>query len=64
LFLTRTNGRPYFKEHPRYLEQFVDWVKRGELSIRIDRTYPMKDAAKAHAAFEQRQVGGRVLLLP
>jgi NADPH2:quinone reductase len=64
LFLTRTNGRPYFKEHPRYLEQFVDWVKRGKLSIRIDRTYPLADAAKAHAAFEQRQVSGRVLLLP
>jgi NADPH2:quinone reductase len=64
LFLTRTNGRPYFKEHPRYLEQFVDWVKRGKLSIRIDRTYPMADAAKAHAAFEGRQVSGRILLLP
>jgi NADPH2:quinone reductase len=64
LFLTRTNGRPYIKEYPRYLEQFVEWVKRGKLSIRIDRTYPMKDAAKAHAAFEQRQVSGRVLLLP
>jgi NADPH2:quinone reductase len=64
LFLTRTNGRPYFKEYPRYLEQFVDWVKRGKLSIRIDRTYPMADAAKAHAAFEARQVSGRILLLP
>src|SRR5580704_17518789 len=64
LFLTRTNGQPYFKEYPRYLEQFVDWVKRGKLSIRIDRTYPMKDAAKAHAAFEGRQVSGRILLLP
>lgn len=64
LFLTRTNGLPYFKEYPRYLEQFVDWVKRGKLSIRIDRTYPMADAAKAHAAFERRQVSGRILLLP
>jgi NADPH:quinone reductase len=64
LFLTRTNGSPYFKEYPHYLEQFVDWVKRGKLSIRIDRTYPMMDAAKAHAAFEGRQVSGRILLLP
>ncbi|HZW96907.1 MAG TPA: quinone oxidoreductase [Candidatus Eremiobacteraceae bacterium] len=64
LFLTRTNGSPYFKEYPRYLEQFVGWVKQGKLSIRIDRRYPLADAAQAHAAFEARQVSGRMLLLP
>jgi NADPH2:quinone reductase len=64
LFLTRTNGMPYRKEYPRYLEQFVTWVKQGKLSIRIDRTYSLAEAAQAHAAFEQRQISGRVLLLP
>jgi NADPH:quinone reductase len=64
LFLTRTNGLPYLKEYPRYVEQFVDWVRQGKLSIRIDRTYPLSDASKAHASFERRQVSGRVLLLP
>lgn len=64
LFLTRTNGSPYFREYPRYLEQFVPWVKQGKLCIRIDRTYPMPEAAQAHAAFEQRKVSGRMLLLP
>ncbi len=64
LFITRTNGRPYSKEYPHYLELFVTWLKQGKLSIRIDRTYPLADAAQAHAAFEQRQVSGRVLLLP
>ncbi len=64
LFLTRTNGLPYRKEYPRYLEQFVTWVKQGKLSIRIDRTYPLAEAAQAHAAFEQRRISGRVLLLP
>jgi NADPH2:quinone reductase len=64
VFLTRTNGSPYYKEYPRYMQQFGDWIKQGKLSIRIERTYPMADAAKAHAAFEQRQVSGRVLLLP
>jgi NADPH:quinone reductase len=64
LFLTRTNGSPYIKEYPRYVEQFVDWLEQGKLSIRIDRTYPLADAAKAHAAFEKRQVSGRMLLLP
>jgi NADPH2:quinone reductase len=64
LFLTRTNGRPYIKEYPRYLEQFVAWVRAGKLSIRIERTYSLSEAAQAHAAFEQRRVSGRVLLLP
>jgi NADPH:quinone reductase len=64
LFLTRTNGLPYVKEYPHYLELLVDWVKRGKISIRIDRTCTLAEAAKAHAVFEQRQISGRVLLLP
>jgi len=64
LFLTRTNGSPYFREYPRYVEQLVGWLNQGKLSIRIDRTYPLAEAAQAHAAFEKRQVSGRVLLLP
>ena len=64
LFLTRTNGLPYVKEYPNYLRQFVTWTEQGKLSIRIDRIYPLADAAQAHAAFERRQISGRVLLLP
>ncbi len=64
LFLTRTNGLPYRKEYPQYLKHFVEWVREGKLSVRIDRTYPLAEAALAHAAFEKRQVSGRVLLLP
>jgi NADPH2:quinone reductase len=64
LFLTRTNGLPYVKEFPGYVRQFANWVRDGKLSIRIDRTYPLADAAQAHAAFEQRKTIGRALLLP
>ena len=64
LFLTRTNGSPYFREYPRYLEYFVDWVRQGKLSIRVDRTYPLAEAVQAHLAFEQRKISGRVLLHP
>jgi NADPH2:quinone reductase len=64
LFLTRTNGLPYLKEYPHHLDLFADWVKQGKLSIKIDRTYPLAEAYRAHAAFEQRQVSGRLLLLP
>jgi NADPH2:quinone reductase len=64
LFLTRTNGLPYVKEYPHYLEQLVPWIEQGKLSIRVDRTYPLADAAQAHAAFERREISGRALLLP
>ena len=64
LFITRTNGLPYLKEYPHYLEKFVPWIKGGKLSIRIDRTFALADAAMAHAAFEQREISGRALLLP
>jgi NADPH:quinone reductase len=64
LFITRTNGLPYLKEYPQYLERFAAWLREGKLSVKIARTYPLAEAALAHAAFEQRQVSGRVLLLP
>lgn len=64
LFLTRTNGLPYLKEYPKYMEHLVAWVREGKVSIRIDRTYPLAEAAQAHAAFEQRVISGRILLLP
>jgi NADPH2:quinone reductase len=64
LFLTRANVLPWAGEYPRYLEQFVNWIKQGRLSVRIDRTFPLADAAKAHEAFEQRQISGRILLFP
>jgi NADPH2:quinone reductase len=62
LFLTRTNGLPYLNMFPQYLSQFVEWVRQGQLSIRIDRTYALAQVAQAHAAVEQRQTSGRVLL--
>jgi NADPH2:quinone reductase len=62
-FLTRANGLPYAAEYPQYVEQFTKWVREGQLSVRIDRTYPLAEAAKAHDVFEQRQVSGRILLL-
>ena len=64
LYLTRTNGLPYAAEYPQYMQLFANWVREGQISVRIDRTYPLADAGKAHEAFEHRQVSGRILLLP
>ena len=44
----------------RQLRQIAD----GELRVVIDRTFPLSDAAAAHAYIESRQAFGRVLLIP
>jgi NADPH2:quinone reductase len=42
----------------------IDAVAAGELRVVIDRTFPLADAAAAHAFIESRQAFGRVLLIP
>ena len=39
-------------------------VARGELRVVIDRTFPLSEAAAAHAYIESRQAFGRVVLVP
>lgn len=39
-------------------------IARGELQVIVDRTYPLAEAAAAHAYVESRQAFGRVLLIP
>jgi NADPH:quinone reductase len=39
-------------------------IARGELSVVVDRTYPLAQAADAHAYLESRQAFGRVVLVP
>lgn len=64
LYLTRTNGLPWLKEYPAYTKLLAGWLGEGKLSVRIHRTYPLAEAAAAHAEFETRQTAGRLLLLP
>ncbi len=64
LFLTRTNGLPYLKEYPSYLQQLPTWLREGKITVRIHHAYPLAEAAQAHAAFERREIVGRLLLLP
>jgi NADPH2:quinone reductase len=42
----------------------VDDVAAGRLQVVVDRTYPLADAASAHAYIEGRQAVGRVVLTP
>jgi NADPH2:quinone reductase len=42
----------------------LDDIARGELKVVVDRTFPLSDAAAAHAYIESRKAFGRVLLIP
>src|SRR5579885_1176558 len=46
------------------IQRLVDEAARGEFKVVIDKTFPLKEAAAAHAYIESRQAVGRVLLLP
>jgi len=39
------------------------WIAEGKLQLRIDRVYPLAEAAEAHRALEARQTSGKVLLV-
>jgi NADPH2:quinone reductase len=42
----------------------LNWTARGELTPQIAATFPLANAAHAHALLEQRQVAGKLLLHP
>ena len=46
------------------IQDLVDQVASGELTVLVDRTFPLADAAGAHAFIESRQAIGRVVLIP
>ncbi|MDE1173431.1 MAG: zinc-binding alcohol dehydrogenase family protein [Parvibaculaceae bacterium] len=46
------------------IARLIEDVARGELTVVIDREFPLSEAAAAHAFIESRQAVGRVLLIP
>jgi NADPH2:quinone reductase len=44
--------------------RLVDEVADGRLQVVVDRTFPLAEAAAAHAHIESRQAVGRVVLVP
>jgi NADPH2:quinone reductase len=39
-------------------------MAKGALTARIERTYPLRDAAEAHRDLENRNTVGSVILVP
>ncbi len=46
------------------IQRLIEEAARGEFKVVIDRTFPLSEAAAAHAYIESRQAVGRVLLIP
>ena len=67
LFLTRPTLTHYMLDRAELLTRATDlftWMTAGELTVRIDATFPLKDAADAHRYLEERRTKGKVLLVP
>jgi NADPH2:quinone reductase len=46
------------------IQRLIDEAARGELKVLVDRTFPLSEAAEAHAYIESREAVGRVVLIP
>jgi NADPH:quinone reductase len=67
LFLTRPSLVHYIADRASLEARASDVLgdaAAGRLKVRIDRIYPLAEAAEAHRALEGRQTTGKVLLTP
>jgi NADPH2:quinone reductase len=65
LFLTRPSLGHYLLTREELLwraGEVLNAVDAGKLRLRIDRTYPLADAARAHRDLESRKTAGKLLL--
>ncbi|KAI4323742.1 hypothetical protein L6164_023324 [Bauhinia variegata] len=67
LFLTRPSLMQYVVTRDELLESagevFAN-IASGVLKVRVNHTYPLSEAAKAHADLESRKTSGSVVLIP
>lgn len=67
LFLTRPSLAHYAATREELLwraGEVFNWIGAGSLKLRIEKTFPLAEAAEAHRQLEGRQTTGKVVLLP
>jgi NADPH2:quinone reductase len=67
IYLTRPFLGHYTVDRAELVSRAGDvfkWMVAGELKVRIDKTFPLAEAAEAHKYLEGRQSKGKILLIP
>ncbi len=67
LYLTRPTLGHYTATRDELLERsgaVFDMIAKGKLTLRIEHTYPLAEAQKAHRDLEGRKTTGKLLLIP
>jgi NADPH2:quinone reductase len=67
LFLTRPSLAHYTasrEELVRRAGDLFNWIKAGELKLRIEHSFSLAEAAEAHQQLEGRKTTGKVVLIP
>jgi NADPH2:quinone reductase len=67
LFITRPTLASYLASRDELLHRASEvfgWIRGGQLRIRIGGTYPLDQAARAHADLGARRTTGKLLILP
>jgi NADPH2:quinone reductase len=67
LFLTRPTLVNYIATREELLQrtnELFSWIKEGAVKVRVDKTFPLSEAAEAHRYLEGRHTKGKVLLIP
>ena len=65
--MTRPTLIHYMSDREELLKRANDlfnWIANGELKLRIDKSFPLSEAAEAHRQLEARKTTGKVLLIP
>ena len=67
LFLTRPSLAHYIADPAEFQARAADlfgWLESGRLTLHIQKTYPLSEAAQAHRDLEARRSSGKLLLVP
>jgi NADPH2:quinone reductase len=67
LFVTRPTLLHYMRDREELLmraNELFGWLDSGALKLRIEKTFPLAEAAEAHRQLEGRKTTGKVLLIP
>ena len=67
LFVTRPTLAHYTATRAELEQRAGDifsWIKTGKLKLRIERVYPLAEAAQAHRDLAGRKTAGKLLLIP